>query len=319
MRSVVVVTWLLVGSIAQSAGGPALAAIPTPSPSPTATATDQAGQGGATTGTQDDGTGGAAGVSPDSETEDGETGDSEVEDGEIEDGAAGEGAEPSPTAPRTPRPEQTIPATRPQRAPTGATACARGEYGEVLGDGTVDVACDGVLSQAEQRFPLVLRLEESARPEEGVVLVIEESDVAGRVLRTDPVSARGGTVRRFPLLYEAPEGLEGRDQFSLWTLLDGYQREVRVLVDVERSTGAAAAGPPRGVLVRASEAAVATSGIAAFEAATSGWIGWALVVVLGLGLLGSAWGAARRLGWRVPDPSPPPPDGPSPTRFTAGG
>lgn len=157
---------------------------------------------------------------------------------------------PSPSDAPTPAdpPSSSAPPAAPP-SPAGS-ACDRGQYGDVLRDGTVDVGCDGVLSFAEQRSPVTLRITTRARVGERVAVTIDERDVAGDVLRADARTARGGTVTRFPLLYVAPDGLDGQDQFSLWVLRDDYQREVRVVVRVERSTGAGAVDePPRGALL----------------------------------------------------------------------
>lgn len=202
------------------------------------------------------------------------------------------------------------------RAPAG-DPCSRGEYGELLDDGTVDVGCDGVLTFAEQRSPVTLRIEVRARPSEQVAVTVDERDVAGRVLRVDPVSTRGGSIERFPLLYRAPDGLDGRDGFALWVSRGGYEREVRVVVDVTRSTVAGAASPPRGRLLGGDDGDVAVTrapgpGQALGPVLTVlGLIALALLVLLG------AWVALRRRGVLLPvlDEEP---DRPSTTTFVAG-
>lgn len=203
------------------------------------------------------------------------------------------------------------------RVAPGGDACSRGEYGELLDDGTVDVGCDGVLSFGEQRSPVTLRIEVRARPGEQVAVTVDERDVAGTVLRVDPVSTRGGSVERFPLLYRAPDGLDGRDGFSLWVSRDGYEREVRVVLDVSRSGLAGAAAPPRGVLLGGDDGEVAVA-LAPGRVGALGPVTVVLgLIVLGLLVLLAVWTLLRRRGVVLPvlDEQP---DRPSSTTFVAG-
>jgi len=230
-----------------------------------------------------------------------------------------DGATPQPTTDADgddlQRPAERAPV---RRAPVG-DACSRGQYGDVLPDGTVDVGCDGVLDFAEQRSPVILRIEVRARPGEQVAVTVDERDVAGRVLRVDPVSTRGGSVERFPLLYRAPEGLDGRDGFSLWVSRGGYEREVRVVVDVQRSSATGVAAPPRGVLLGGSgDGDVVGVALAPGPGRALGpVVGMLSVVALGLVALLVAWVLLRRGGVHLPmlDEEP---DGPSSTTFVAG-